>query len=352
MAALRTQFAITHICHALTAQENLVAKLQADLEPRKEAETLALLINIEPAPGPSLDECTHKLQTVQSHLHHLQGKLRTAIYYWHQKNYHKTHGQPWLRLRPTPASTAPQPPAANLKTNPSVSTTARYTQVTTGPTINPLRIPYLLPVPELRPNVRAWRKMAWWRDRKYTKLVSAPRSRSLVPHCPLRYGCQPYLPAKDRFADEVARQNARGRCVAFRAGPDDPRVDPDCDPEFWEKQLWGKGDIFRRRGGLFEREGGRVVEEELSPRQVGEGFMGFVKGGYMPGAAMSFGGDETEEDSDSEWRGSEYEMGTEEEEEDDEEDEDEEWASGDGASSSLDDGALRVPTRASSFEIW
>lgn len=346
MAALRTQLAIAHICHALKAQENLVAKLQADLEPRKEAETLALLIDIKPAPGPSLDECTHKLQTAQSHLHHLQGKLRTAIYYWHQKNYHKTHGQPWLPLRLPPTSTAPQPPAANLKTNPSVSTTARYTQVTTGPTINPLRIPDLLPVPEPRPNVRAWRKMAWWRDRKYTKLVSAPRSRSLVPHCPLRYGRRAYVPAKDQFADEVARQNARGRCVAFRAGPDDPRVDPECDPEFWEKQLWGKGDIFRRRGGLFEKEGGKVDEGELSPRQVGEGFMGLVEGGYMPGAAMSFGGDETE-DSDSSWRGSDFEMVTEEEDEDEDE-----WSSGDGTSLSPDDGAKRVPRRVSSFEIW
>lgn len=347
MAALRTQLAINHICRALTAQETLVAKLQADLEPLKEAEILALLIDIEPTPGPSLEECTQKLQTAESHLHHLQGKLSTAIYHWHQKNYHKTHGQPWLRLRPIPSGPTPQPPTSNPKTNPSVSTTARYAQAMTGPTINPLRIPYLLPVPEPRPNVRAWRKTVWWRDRKYTKLVSTPRYRRLVPHCPLRYGRQPYVPAKDRFADERARQKATGRCVAFRAGPDDPRVDPDCDPEFWEKQLRGKGDIFRRRGGLFEREGERVVEEELSPRQVGEGFTGFVPGGYMPGAEMSFGADETEEDSDSSWRGSEYEMVTEEEDGDEEEDEDQEWAS-----PSLDDAALRVPTRASSFEIW
>lgn len=347
MAALRTQLAITHICHALTAQENLVAKLQADLEPLKEAETLALLIDIEPAPGPSLDECTHKLHAAESHLHHLQGKLSTAIYYWHQKNYHKTHGQPWLRLRPRPAATALQP-TVNLKTNPSVSTTARYTQAKTGPTINPRRIPYLLPVPEPRPDVRAWRKTAWWRDRKYTKLVSAPRSRNLVPHCPLRYGRRAYLAPKDRFADEVARQNARGRCVAFRTGPDDPRADPECDPEFWEKQLWGKGDIFRRRGGLFEREGWRVEEGELSPGQVEEGFMGFVPGQYMPGAAMSLDGESTEEE-DSEWsRGSDYEMIDNEEDDD----EDEEWALGDGTSPSPDDGALRVPKRVSSFEIW
>lgn len=98
---------------------------------------------------------------------------------------------------------------------------------------------------------------------------------------------------------------------------------------------------------MFEREGGRVVEEELSPRQVGEGFMGFVKGGYMPGAAMSFGGDETVEDSDSSWRGSDFEMVTEEEEE-----EEDEWSSGDGTSLSPDDGAMRVPRRVSSFEIW
>jgi hypothetical protein len=346
MAALLTQLAITHICHALTAQEYLVAKLQADLEPLKEAETLALLIEVEPATGLSLDECTHKLQAAQTHLRHLQGKLNTAIYYWHLKGHHKPLGQPWLRLRPAhphPVVDAAPPAAANLKTNPSVSTAARYTQEMTGPTINPRHIPYKLPAPPPRTNVRAWRKNAWWRDRNHTKMVSVPRSGRLVPHCPQRYARRGYLAPRDRFVDEIGRQNARGPNIGYRLRADE-RPDPDCDPQFWEKELWGKGDIFATRAGLFGRDEARVDEEELSPRQVGVGFAVFLEASqYMPGTATSVG----EYSTDSSWSsGSSYEMiggavhyGEEEEEE--------EWESR-GGPSSANDGVRR----ASSFEIW
>ncbi|KAK0743038.1 hypothetical protein B0T18DRAFT_174602 [Schizothecium vesticola] len=256
--------------------------------------------------------------------------------------------QPWLRLRPAhppPAAAAP-PAAANLKTNPSVSTAARYTQEMTGPTINPRRIPYKLPAPQPRTNARTWRKNTWWRDRKHTKMVSVPRSGRLVPHCPQRYARRGYLAPRDQFVDELGRQNARGRSIGFRLGADE-RPDPDCDPQFWEKQLWGKGDIFARRAGLFESGGTRVEEEVLSPRQVGDGFAGFVEvpeaSQYMPGTALTVG----ECSTDSSWSsGSSYEMiggkvvhyGEEEEEE---------WELG-GTPSSADDGVRRV----SSFEIW
>ncbi|KAK1836743.1 hypothetical protein QBC39DRAFT_366948 [Podospora conica] len=378
MPALHAQLAITHICHALTAQEKVVANLQAEFESLKELDEF---VDLERAIGYSLDHLANKVQAARIHQQHLQGKLENAINFWYRKRYDVYFGEPWVKLRqPAPVPEVVEPPtnapipraasAPELRNDPMVTIAARRAQEVTGPTVRPSDI-FPPPPPQPRVNVRIWRKHAWWMGAQTQETVevqpmfSRRRSVHYVRHCPQRPARQGYVAPRDRYQDELLRQDAMVPNRGFRwfyhhnQAPAD-----DFDPHFWEKELNWKQGIFGDGAGLFERPRRAEEARDVSPGTEVEGgsSAGHVEAPevieYVYGTGTSVG----EYSSDSSWSSaSEYELfgqqGVELGEEMWREVRAPEWqssSSGEGSSSSggttsdSDGGSLKVPN----FEDW